>query len=234
MLKAQGLYGAINGKFAKILCEAVRRESSQNNDEESWEDDATTTTMVLDAKASTLIMGFCSQGALDHIISLETAQEQWEKLKGLYAPLGLQQLEMKTQAFINYEPRQNTMIANITNELNTLQSEIGEISADERPSDTMKLTILYRAVRALNTLYDPIVLQLGLAKITNYDEVVAQLLEYKRRISANGKTIKENVFSATANQGRNRVMQVKEEKYGARNKGFSGKCYNCEIGRAHV
>ena len=29
---------------------------------------------------------------------------------------------MKTQAFINYEPRQNAMIANISNELDTFQS----------------------------------------------------------------------------------------------------------------
>ena len=48
MLKALGLYGAINGKFAKILCEAARRESSQKNDEESWEDGATTTTFAND------------------------------------------------------------------------------------------------------------------------------------------------------------------------------------------
>lgn len=107
MLKTQGLYGAINGKFVKILREAAREESIQDNDDNNWEDDPITTTMILDAKASTLIMGLCSQGPLDHIISLETAQEQWDKLKGLYAPLGLQQLESKTQSFINYEPRQN-------------------------------------------------------------------------------------------------------------------------------
>ena len=197
MLKAQGLYGAINGKFSKILREAAKEESTQDNDDNNWDDDATTTTMILDAKASTIIMGLCSQGPLDHIISLETAQEQWDKLKALYAPLGLQQLESKTQSFINYEPRQNASIASISTELNTIQSEIGVINPDERPSETMKLTILYRAIRTLNTLYDPIVLQLSLAKITNYEEVVTQLMEHERRIAANGKPIKENVFSAT-------------------------------------
>ena len=95
MLKAQGLYGAINGKFAKILKQATKDESVQDNDYDS-DDEETTTTMILDAKASTLIMGLCSQGPLDHIISLETAQEQWDKLKALYAPLGLQQLDRKS------------------------------------------------------------------------------------------------------------------------------------------
>lgn len=227
MLKAQGLYGAINGKFAKALREAAREESQRDNDDDNWDDDATTTTMELDAKASTIIMGLCSQGPLDHIISLETAQEQWEKLKALYAPLGLQQLESKTQSFINYEPRQNATIASISTEINTLQSEIGVINADERPSDTMKLTILYRSVRTLNTLYDPIVLQLGLAKVTGYEEVVTQLMEYERRISANGKTIKENVFSATTIRGRNNQNTRPTEQDRGRRKGFNGKCYNC-------
>ena len=227
MLKAQGLYGAINGKFVKILGEAAKEESIQDNDDNNWDDDATTTTMILDAKASTLIMGLCSQGPLDHIISLETAQEQWDKLKALYAPLGLQQLESKTQSFINYEPRQNASIASISTELNTLQSEIGVINPNERPSDTMKLTILYRAIRTLNTLYDPIVLQLSLAKIINYEEIVTQLMEHERRIAANSKPMKENVFSATTYRGRRNQNHKQEEEDKGRKRGFNGKCYNC-------
>jgi hypothetical protein len=42
------------------------------------------------AKASTIIMGLCSQDSLQHILLLETAQEQWEALKTLYQPLGRQ------------------------------------------------------------------------------------------------------------------------------------------------
>src|ERR1700744_2285908 len=49
-------------------------------------------TEVKDAKASTLIMGLCSPTALQNILLLETSKEQWEALKALYAPLGLQQL----------------------------------------------------------------------------------------------------------------------------------------------
>lgn len=226
MIKAQGLYGAINGRFAKILKEAAKEESL-HEEEDDDDDDIFENTMVQDAKASTLIIGLCSQGPLDHIISLETAQEQWDKLKALYAPLGLQQLESKTQSFINYEPSPNATVADVSNELNTLQSEIGAISKEERPSDTMKLTILYRTVRALNTLYDPVVLQLGLAKITNYEEVIVQLMEYERRIAASGKTIKENVFSATTNRGRHNQNKLKDEDRG-RKKGFSGRCYNCD------
>jgi hypothetical protein len=93
-----------------------------------------------DAKASTLVIGLCSQGPLQHILQLETAREQWAKLKVLYAPLGLQQLSTKTQAFIGYKaPSSSTTIAEISTELNTLQAEIAAISPSERPSDTLKL-----------------------------------------------------------------------------------------------
>ena len=33
MLKAQGLYGAINGKFVKTLREATKEESTQDSDD---------------------------------------------------------------------------------------------------------------------------------------------------------------------------------------------------------
>ena len=238
MLKAQGLYGAINGKFTKVLKNLATQDTVQDSTTDDGSDDAATKIMILDAKASTLIMGFCSQGPLDHIISLETAQQQWEKLKAMYAPLGLQQLDSKTQAFINYKPQQGATIATISTELSTLQSEIGAINADERPSDTMKLSILYRGVRTLSTMYDPIVLQLGLAKITNYEDVITQLTEYERRLAADSKAIKENVFSATTlprNKQRSYKGTSLAQEGTGQKKGFNGKCYNCgKIGHRKV
>jgi hypothetical protein len=47
-------------------------------------------TEVKNAKASTIIMSLCAQGALQHILLLGTAREQWDALKALYAPLGMQ------------------------------------------------------------------------------------------------------------------------------------------------
>ena len=47
-------------------------------------------TEVKDAKASIIIMGLCAIEPLQYILLLETAKEQWEALKALYRPLGLQ------------------------------------------------------------------------------------------------------------------------------------------------
>ena len=70
-------------------------------------------TEVDDAKASTMIMGFCTSNALQHVLLLSTAKEQWDTLKKLYAPLGLQQLSAKIQAFTSYKAPNGAKIAEI-------------------------------------------------------------------------------------------------------------------------
>jgi hypothetical protein len=100
-------------------------------------------TEVKDAKASTIIMGLCATGALQHILLLGTAKEQWEALKSLYSPLGLQQLSAKIQAFTAYRPSEGSAtVTEVATHLSTLQYEIGAIDPAEKPSDTLKISIL--------------------------------------------------------------------------------------------
>jgi hypothetical protein len=47
---------------------------------------------VMDAKARTVIMGYCGPEALSRILYLRTAKEQWETLERSYLPTGRQQL----------------------------------------------------------------------------------------------------------------------------------------------
>jgi len=116
-------------------------------------------TEVKDAKASTIIMSLCAQGALQHILLLETAKEQWEALNTLYAPLGLQQLSAKIQAFTSYKPpERNATVAVVATELSTLQYEIGTIDPTEKPSETLKISIFFGAIRALDERFAPLIL----------------------------------------------------------------------------
>jgi hypothetical protein len=79
-------------------------------------------TEVKDAKVSTIIMGLCALGALQHILLLGIAKEQWEALRALYSPLGLQQLSAKIQAFTAYRPPESgAIVAVVATELSTLQ-----------------------------------------------------------------------------------------------------------------
>ena len=168
--------------------------------------------MKRDTGASSFIMDYCAQRPLGHILGLRTTQEQWDKQKSLYATLGFYQLEAKSTASVKYEPRQNASIADISDELTTLESKIGTINEATRPHQSLKLY-----------------LQLGLTNITNFEAVVTQLMEYERKLSVNDKTNKENVFTATANRGRNSFKEksIDEHDKRGRKKGSGGNCFNC-------
>jgi Reverse transcriptase (RNA-dependent DNA polymerase)/Integrase core domain/GAG-pre-integrase domain len=184
-------------------------------------------TPIKDAKASTLIMSLCSQNTLQHILLLATAKEQWEALKSLYQPLGLQQLGAKIRAFTTYQPPERGTVAEIATQLSTLQYEIGAINPTERPSDTLKISILFQAIKALDTRFNPLILQLEITgTATDFSVIVTHLTEFERRLGPK-EPLKESVFRATQspNQGDSAAQ-------GRRNKGqkrkFKGNCYTCQ------
>ena len=168
-------------------------------------------TEVKDAKASTIIMSLCAQGALQHILLLETAKEQWEALNTLYAPLGMQQLSAKIQAFTSYKPpERNATVAVVATELSTLQYEIGTIDPTEKPSETLKISIFFGAIRAMDERFAPLILQLEISgNTTNYSAIVARFSEHERRMGPK-EALKESVLLA---------------KTGEKSPKFQGKCF---------
>jgi len=199
---AEGTVGGAAGGSTGSSTEEKMRDSAPSGDR----------TEVKDAKASTIIMGLCARDVLQHILLLNTAKEQWEALKALYAPLGLQQLGAKTQAFTGYRPPESgATVAVVATELSTLQYEIGAIDPAEKPSDTLKISLLFQAIRALDERFGPLILQLEISGITtNFSVIVARLTDFERRMGPK-EALKESVLSA---------------KTGAK-KAFQGKCFNC-------
>ncbi|PMD53421.1 uncharacterized protein K444DRAFT_541610 [Hyaloscypha bicolor E] len=170
-------------------------------------------TEVKDAKASTIIMSLCAQGALQHILLLGTAREQWDALKALYAPLGMQQLSTKIQAFTSYKPpERGATVAVVATELSTLQYEIGTIDPTEKPSDALKISILFGAIRALDERFAPLILQLEISgSTTDYSAIIARFSEHERRMGPK-EALKESVLLA---------------KTGEKSPKFQGKCFKC-------
>ena len=127
-------------------------------------------------------MSLCAQGALQHILLLETAKEQQEALNALYTPLGIQQLSTKIQAFTSYKPpERNAIIIVVATKLSTLQYEIGTIDPIEKPSKTLKISIFFRAIRALDEYFAPLILQLEISEVTtNYSVIIARLSKYEQ------------------------------------------------------
>ena len=133
----------------------------------------------------------------------------------MYSPLGLQQLSAKILAFTSYRPGTSATVTEVATRLSTLQHEIGAIDPAERPSDTLKISILFQAIRALDQRFEPLILQLEITDMaTNYDKIVTHLTEFERRMGPK-EPVNESVFAAQ--QGHNRLLKRE----------FKGKCFNC-------
>jgi hypothetical protein len=209
---------------SKMLWQGIEPEAAPKDPAASGTTEPESTQSTVDnAKASTIIMGLCASNALQHILLLDTAKEQWEALKALYRPLGLQQLSAKIQAFTAYRPPETgATVAEIATGLSTLQYEIGAISANERPTDTLKRSILFQAVRALDPRFGPLILQLEISDTgKDYSTIVTHLSEFERRLGPK-EALKEAVFAAQAPK-----HPTKLGNGGLKKGAFRGKCFNC-------
>jgi hypothetical protein len=169
-----------------------------------------------DAKAATLVMGVCTQTVLQHVLLLETAKEQWETLKRLYAPAGALQLSTKVQAFTGYQATKGTTIAEIATALTTLQAEIGDIDPKERPTESLKIGLFFQAVRRLNPLFGPLILQLELSGANrHWETVVAHVTEFERQIGP--KKPEQTALKAETIEDKRPKRRPKSEV----------ECYNC-------
>ena len=75
--------------------------------------------------------------------------------EAFFLPMGAQQLSTKSQAFTGYRATKGTTAAEIATTLSTLQYEIGSIDLKEKPTDSMKIGLLFQALKGLNHLYEP-------------------------------------------------------------------------------
>jgi hypothetical protein len=176
-------------------------------------------TLVKDAKAATIIMAACSQPVLQHILLLETAKQQWDMLKELFLPVGAQQLSSKLQAFAGYRATEGATVAEIATALTTLQYEIGSIDPKEKPTESMKIGLLFQALRSLNPLYGPLILQLELSGTSKeWEKVIAHVSEFERQIK-----------QLQGNNAMEKALKTQDlGSKGAKSERKKGiKCYNC-------
>jgi len=136
---------------------------------------------IKDAKARTVIIGYCGQEARLRIIHLETAKEQWKKLERAYQLLGRQQLSSALQRFYGYIPTPNASVNSIVTILPQARMNIFNIDANQKPTDESTIVILFNSLRSINPAYGPITLQLELQDISTFETIVGHLKEAERR-----------------------------------------------------
>jgi hypothetical protein len=173
-----------------------------------------------DAKASTIIMSLCTNDVLQHILLLGTAKEKWEALKGLFQPLGKQQLSAKIKAFATYEPSAKATVNEVATQLSTLQYEIGTIDPAERPTENLKISVLFTALKEIDGRFDPLILQLEISDAAkDFGSVVQHLTECERRLGARGPQ-QETALRTNQRTGNSKGKRYRKQK-------FDGECYRC-------
>jgi hypothetical protein len=93
-------------------------------------------------------------------------------------------------------------VAEVANQLSTLQYEIGSIKPEEKPSDIVKTATLYKAIREIDQRFEPIILQLDIRETPlDFAGVVAKLAEWERRLGPKDR-VKEGALSAQTSKGK--------------------------------
>ena len=170
---------------------------------------------VMDAKARTVIMGYCGPEALSKILHLRTAKEQWDTLERSYLPTGKQQLSTALQKFYGFTPKPNASVNSIVTSLREARMDIFNIDPAQQPTDESTTVILFNSLRAIDPAYGPITLQLELQDIRKLDVIISHLEEAERRLVAMAVRPEAALQAA--------------DKKGNKGKGKEGlKCWHCE------
>jgi hypothetical protein len=96
-----------------------------------------------------------------------------------------------------------------------LQYDIWSINPIKKPSDTIKIAILFKAISSIDTRFEPMILQLQLStKFDDYRAITERLIDVKRRLSASESAKESSLRADTEGKGSK--------------KRFKGECFYCK------
>ena len=167
------------------------------------------------ARASSIIMKLCTQTVVKDILLKETAKEQWDTFKKMYGSTSLQELGVKQEAFTSYRPEKGAKVSEVATRLDTLQYEIMAIDPNETPSERLKISVLFQAIRALDARYEPLILQLKISgQVADYATLIEHFLDAERQYS---------LVDSAKETGLRANSDLKGQK-----RKFKGKCFYCK------
>ena len=239
-LEARGLLDLVlgierrPGESRNTRSSAAASASTSSNPQEpvSVTTDGNTETLTVselwrrkNARAKTIIMGYCNPTMKNKIIDLPTAQEQWEVLKNDCRPSDDTSMSIYLDRFHCYEPQKGATIDSISNDLRDLQSPMVATDKTEAPSDKAKIRALLRAVRKLDSRFETRIeiLQDKTSKL-DYDLVIASLKETEQRIKKIDNEEKALVAIEMSKKKKKDHNAYKENRKPKR----KGECWCCE------
>ena len=120
--------------IGRIVCPDETRPS----DLEAWE--------FNNATAMTYIMTAVDDRQLQHIIRLDTANDQWETLNRIHRDIGLTRLIPLSRRLCGYKAGPSDSVEQIASELRTIAAVMAEIRPGEEPSEFLLARILMDSI----------------------------------------------------------------------------------------
>jgi hypothetical protein len=153
-----------------------------------------------------MIKGTLSDTQLGHVMGIRDAKRVWDILKGVHQTDDRARVRSLLAEFIRF--RLDTTIDDGASTLTRLQSEIGNLDSEAKPSDAIKTEAL---LAGLGPEYESTLAGLDASGTTGFEDVVAKLKKAEARLKTQGQSQGQNLarFTATGSSKR------------------KGSCYHC-------
>ena len=181
--------------IGRIVCPDETRPS----DLEAWE--------FNNATAMTYIMTAVDDRQLQHIIRLDTANDQWETLNRIHRDIGLIRLIPLSRRLCGYKAGPSDSVEQIASELRTIAAVMAEIRPGEEPSEFLLARILMDSI-------DGTPYAMARALLEDKGEITMTMVieKYKEVESRNKDEISTPEIANKASSSRK----------------FTGKCFYCD------
>ncbi len=158
------------------------------------------------------LLGAVGVENIGHIITLRTLKEQWNKLKQVHVSTKKVRLMDLLKQFFTYRTKTNENVHKIASRLTALQTEIAAISPVEKPTDNMKIMVLYEA---LGDAFKVITEILQSAEESDFDKIVRRLRDTEESSASRNKPQTESALATRGDRSRSSSK-------------FRGKCNHCK------
>ena len=163
-LEGRGVWDYVEGLVGKPTSDDELRVWRQNN-----------------AIATGIIKGALSESQLGHVMGVRDAQRAWDTLKGIHQVDDSSRVQALLAEFVKF--RMDTTIDEGASHLTRLQSEIGTLDEESKPSDTIKTETL---LAGLGPAYEPTLVALEAGPITKFEDIVSRLRKAETRLKSQG------------------------------------------------
>jgi len=165
-----------------------------------------------------IIKGSLTESQLGHVMGIRDAKEVWDTLKGIHETTDDARVQNLIADFIQF--RMNTTIDDAASTLTRLQSEIGTLDSESKPSDAVKVQTL---LASLGLEYEPTLAALQASKMKKFEEVVAQLRMAETRLRSKSTIDPQQArFTSAGRRG-----NAKKSDNGTENVEEKRKCFHC-------